>query len=113
MGAVLDADGSQEALRQWVDDILNAGDEWIDQRVKEWLDGRLADWVKQQSAGGREPGDKEITKKRRTMEAERRPVAEKRAEIAGEYAKIQAGRHNGHDADALQTGRTRLAGGGP
>ena len=26
-------------LRQWVDDILNAGDEWIDSRLEEWVDG--------------------------------------------------------------------------
>ena len=90
MGAVHDADGSLEGLRQWVDDILNAGDEWIDQHVKEWLDARLADWVKQQSAWRPRADDKEIAKKRRTMEAERRPVAEKRAQVAREYAKLQA-----------------------
>jgi preprotein translocase subunit SecA len=103
MGAVHDAGDSLEALRQWVDDILNAGDEWIDGRLDEWLASTLADWAKQQSGAGREPSPKEIEKKRRAIEAERRPVAEKRAEIAREYAKVQAGRHNGHDADSLQS----------
>ena len=55
MGAVHDAGDSPEALRQWVDDILNAGDEWIDARLKEWVDGQLAEWTKQQSGNGREP----------------------------------------------------------
>ena len=103
MGAVHDAGDSTEALRQWVDDVLNAGDEWIDGRVREWIEATLADWTKQQSGSGREPSPKEIAKKRQAIEAERRPVAEKRAEIAREYAKIQAGRHNGHDADSLQS----------
>jgi preprotein translocase subunit SecA len=103
MGAVHDAGGSDEALRQWVDDILNAGDEWIDSRLEEWVAATLADWSKQQSGKGREPSPKEIAKKRQAIEAERRPVAEKRAEIAREYAKSQAaGRPNGHDADTLQ-----------
>src|SRR6476659_4252926 len=52
MGAFHDAGGSLEGLRQWVDDILNAGDEWIDERVKQWLDAKHADWIKQQSASG-------------------------------------------------------------
>ena len=102
MGAVHDGGDSSEALRQWVDDILNAGDEWIDGRLKEWVDAELADWTKQQSGSGREPSPKEIAKKRLAIEAERRPVAEKSAEFAGEYAKVQAGRHNGHDADGFE-----------
>jgi preprotein translocase subunit SecA len=102
MSAVHDAGDSDEALRQWVDDILNAGDEWIDGRLNQWLDGKIADWVKEQSAAGREPGPKEIASKRLAMEAERRPVAEKRAELAREYAKNELARHNGHDASALE-----------
>jgi preprotein translocase subunit SecA len=104
MGAVHDADGSAEALRQWVDDILNAGDEWIDSRLEEWVEATLADWTKEQTGKGREPSPKEIAKKRQAIEAERRPVAEKRAEIAREYARSQAaGRPNGHDVDTLQS----------
>jgi preprotein translocase subunit SecA len=104
MGAVHDAGDSDEALRQWVDDVLNAGDEWIDGRLGEWVEATLADWSKQQSGKGREPSPKEIAKKRQAIEAERRPVAEKRAEIAREYARSQAaGRPNGHDADTLQS----------
>jgi len=102
MGAVHDAGDSDEALRQWVDDVLNAGDEWIDGRLKDWVDAKLADWTKEQAGKGREPSAKEVAKKRLAIEAERRPVAEKRAEIAREHAKLQVGRHNGHDADALQ-----------
>src|SRR5262245_55173259 len=93
MGAVHDGGDNPEALRQWVDDILNAGDEWIDGRLREWAEAKLADWTKQQSGSGREPSPKESAKKRLAIEAERRPVAEKRAEIAREYAKgQQAGR---------------------
>ena len=103
MGAVHDAGDSDEALRQWVDDVLNAGDEWIDGRIKDWVDAKLADWTKEQSGKGREPSAKEMAKKRLAIEAERRPVAEKRAEIAREHAKLQVGRHNGHDADELQS----------
>ena len=105
MGAFHDAGGSLEGLRQWVDDILNAGDEWIDERVKQWLDAKLADWIKQQSASGREPTAKEIARKRAEFEGERRLVAEKRAQAAREYAKLQA--------DASAHGRTgRLNGSG-
>jgi preprotein translocase subunit SecA len=105
MGAFHDAGGSLEGLRQWVDDILNAGDEWIDERVKQWLDAKHADWIKQQSASGREPTAKEIARKRAEFEGERRLVAEKRAQAAREYAKLQA--------DASAHGRTgRLNGSG-
>jgi hypothetical protein len=90
MGAFHDAGGSLEGLRQWVDDILNAGDEWIDERVKQWLDAKHTDWIKQQSASGREPTAKEIARKRAEFEGERRLVAETRAQIAREYAKLQA-----------------------
>jgi len=101
-GAVYEAGDNPEALRLWVDDILTLADEMTDSRVNEWLDAKLADWAKEQSGAGREPGAKEIAKKRLALEAERRPVAEKRAEIARDYAKSQAGRANGHDNDALQ-----------
>jgi preprotein translocase subunit SecA len=90
MGTVYDAGDSLEGLRMWVDDILNAGDEWIDERVKQWLDAKHADWKKEQSASGREPSAKEIARKRVEFEGERRLVAEKRAQTAREYAKLQA-----------------------
>jgi preprotein translocase subunit SecA len=110
MGAFHDAGGSLEGLRQWVDDILNAGDEWIDERVKQWVDGKHADWIKEQSASGREPTAKEIARKRAEFEGERRLVAEKRAQIAREYAKLQAdppahgraGRLNGSGDDGIE-----------
>ncbi|MFL5216361.1 MAG: SEC-C metal-binding domain-containing protein, partial [Microvirga sp.] len=64
-----------------------------------------ADWIKQQSASGREPTAKEIARKRAEFEGERRLVAEKRAQAAREYAKLQA--------DASAHGRTgRLNGSG-
>jgi preprotein translocase subunit SecA len=103
MAAVSESGADLERLRQWIDDILNAGDEWIDARLNEWLDSRLADWVKEQANAGREPTARELAKKRAELEGERRPVAEKRAELAREYAKLQAGRHNGHATDSLQS----------
>jgi preprotein translocase subunit SecA len=102
MAAVHDTDEGLEGLRQWVDDILNAGDEWIDERLKQWLDTKHADWIKQQSASGREPTTKEIARKRAEFEGERRLVAEKRAQLAREYAKLQA--------DASARGRAGLNG---
>jgi preprotein translocase subunit SecA len=97
MSVLQDEEGGAEALRQWVDDILNAGDEWIDGRLSQWLDDKLADWVKGQTSGGRGPGPREISKRRQVMEAERRPIAEKRADLAREYARNPAGCwSNGH-----------------
>ncbi len=108
MGAVYDAGESTEAVRQWVDDILNAGDEWIDGRLNEWLDGKLAAWVKEQSDGSREPSPKEIVKRRQAMEAERRPVAEKRAELATGVCQSadRAAQRSRYRADC-RAGRTR------
>ena len=59
-------------------------------RLKEWVDAKLADWTKQQSGSG------ESRRPRRSPRSARHrgrapPVAEKRAEIAQEYAKVQAG----------------------
>src|SRR5581483_911433 len=102
--AAWDQGDSQEGLRQWIDDILNLGDEWIDGRLGAWVDSKLADWAREQSAAGREPTAREIARKRAEIEGERRLMAGKRAELAREYAKLQArgseggraGRLNGH-----------------
>jgi preprotein translocase subunit SecA len=102
MSAVHDEGDSPEALRQWVDDVLTAGDEWIDARLREWVEASIAEWAKEQTGKGRAPTPKEVAKKRAAIEAERRPVAEKRAELAREHARGLAGRHNGHAGDALE-----------
>jgi preprotein translocase subunit SecA len=102
MSAVHDEGDSPEPLRQWVDDILTAGDEWIDERLAEWVEAGLAEWTREQAGKGREPTAREIAKKRAAIEAERRPMAEKRAGLAREHAKALAGRHNGYDGDALE-----------
>jgi preprotein translocase subunit SecA len=107
MAAVYDAGDSQESLRQWVDDMLTLGDEWIDTRLREWVDGQLAEWTKQQSAGGREPSARETAKKRAELEGERRAVAGRRAELAREFAKLQrdgasAARLNGHGVGSIE-----------
>ena len=55
MSAVHDEGDSPEALRQWVDDVLTAGDEWIDARLREWVEASIAEWTKEQTGKGREP----------------------------------------------------------
>src|SRR5581483_8251226 len=99
MAAVYDAGESQEGIRQWIDDVLTLGDEWVDSRLGQWIDGKLAEWTREQGAAGRTPSARETAKKRAELEGERRAVAGRRAELAREYAKLQAGAGplNGHD----------------
>src|SRR5581483_4097194 len=105
MAAVYDAGESQEGIRQWIDDVLTLGDEWVDSRLGQWIDGKLAEWTREQGAAGRTPSARETAKKRAELEGERRAVAGKRAELAREYAKLQAGGGagslNGHDGAAV------------
>ena len=71
----------------------------------------LAEWTAEEAGSGREPGPKEIAKKRPAHRgrAARPAVAEVRAEIAKEYAKIQAGRHNrAAMATSCKAGRTSV-----
>ena len=88
------------APRQWVDDVLNAGDEWIDDAVEATL---LADWSSSSPARAGSPAPRKIAKKRQAIEAERRP-GRKRAEIARKDARSPGGwRWKCHDADTLQS----------
>jgi preprotein translocase subunit SecA len=100
------ANGSGEALRQWMDDILTGGDEWVDARLAEWTTAKVDDWSRQQNAAGHTASSKEIAKKRAAFEGERLSVAEKRAELTRQYAALQASdakaRGNGEHGSALQ-----------
>jgi preprotein translocase subunit SecA len=89
----------QEQLRKWVDDVLHLGDDWIEGRLGRWIESSIAGWSKEQAAAGREPGPREVARRRREIEGDRRAIAEKRSEIAREYADgvKSAGRPNGHD----------------
>ncbi|MBX9589626.1 MAG: preprotein translocase subunit SecA [Hyphomonadaceae bacterium] len=99
LAAVQNSGDDQEILRKWVDDILYVGDDWIETRLRQWIEGRVADWTREQSAAGQEPQAREVARKRREIEGDKRGIAEKRAEIAREFAASlkAAGRPNGHD----------------
>src|SRR5262249_23166691 len=104
--AVHFGEGSAEAVRQWMDDILTAADEWVDGRLGEWVDAKLDAWKREQGAAGQEPSPKENAKKRAAIEGERHRVAEKRADLAKEYAQAQApqgaSRLNGEAGHAVE-----------
>jgi preprotein translocase subunit SecA len=103
MAAVYREGDDVEPLRKWVDDVLYAGDEWIDGRLKEWIDGQVAEWVKEQSAGGQEPSARETARQRARIEGDKRAIALRRAEIAGQFAAAtkSVGVRNGVDEPAL------------
>ncbi len=106
MAAVHTEGDDEEALRRWVDDVLHAGDDWIDARLREWIDGRVADWAREQSAGGpksqQEPSPREVARERARIEGDKRALALRRAEIAQELASSAkaAAVRNGHDNEA-------------
>jgi preprotein translocase subunit SecA len=102
MAAVYQDGDDVEQLRKWVDDVLYLGDDWIEGRLKHWLDEQVADWSKAQAATGREPGPRELAKQRAQIDGDRRAVAERRAEIAGEFvASVKSGgQRNGLDEAA-------------
>jgi preprotein translocase subunit SecA len=116
--SVYEPGASSEAVRQFMDDILTSGDEWVDARLGEWLDAKLAHWQKEQAGGGREASPKESVKKRLAMEGERLVVAEKRAELAHELVRQGTGvrapaggfgaRSNGEAAPAIAWSDARL-----
>ena len=89
-----------DLLRKWVDDILYLGDDGIDGRLSRWIGDQLADWSKQQSQA---PGPRELARRRKEIDGDRRGIAEKRAEFAREYVESvkAAGRPNGHDESSL------------
>jgi len=101
--AAVHRDGDDiEHLRKWVDDVLYVGDDWIENRLKQSIGEKVDDWSKGRAAAGHEPSAREAAKKRAQIEGDRRAVAEKRAEIARQFAASakSAGRHNGHDEKA-------------
>ena len=96
--AAVHRDGEDiEQLRKWVDDALYLGDEWIEDRLRQWIGQKVDDWGKERAAAGDEPGTGELAKQRARIEGDRRAVAERRAEIAQEFATRakSASRHNG------------------
>jgi preprotein translocase subunit SecA len=99
-----------EPLRKWVDDVLHAGDDWVDARLRQWVDGKVADWCKAQSAGDQDPSERETARERARILGDKRAMALARAELAREYAASAkaAGLRNGHDsgvaADWFDTG---------
>jgi preprotein translocase subunit SecA len=99
MAAVYQDGDDIEQLRKWVDDVLYLGDDWIEGRLKQWIDEEVANRSGAQAATGREPGPREVAKQRGEIEGDRRAVAEKRAEIAEEFAAgvKSGGRRNGRD----------------
>jgi preprotein translocase subunit SecA len=102
MAAVHVAGGDDEALRKWIDDVLHAGDDWIDARLKEWIEGQIANWTKDQSAGGQVPSPRETAREHARIQGDKRAIALRRAQIAQEYAAAakSAGVRNGHDDEA-------------
>ncbi len=102
--AAVHAEGEDDdGLRKWVDDVLHAGDDWIDARLREWVDGKVVDWTKEQSGGGsknrQEPAPREIARERVRIQGDKRGLALRRAQIAQEVAAgaKAAGARNGHD----------------
>ncbi|MBO0763949.1 MAG: SEC-C domain-containing protein [Hyphomicrobiaceae bacterium] len=89
----------EEPLRKWVDDVLHAGDDWVDSRLRKWVDGKLAEWSKAQSANGQEPSERDAARERARIHGDKRAMALARADLAREYlAGAKAtGLRNGHD----------------
>jgi preprotein translocase subunit SecA len=111
MAAVYRADDDVEPLRQWVDDTLYAGDEWIDERMKQWIDDQVASWTKEQSSGSQAPTAREQERERARILGDKRGLALARAELARQLAAAarSAGMRNGHDeGEALNWPNTRL-----
>ena len=103
MAAVLAEGEDDDGLRKWVDDVLHAGDDWIDARLREWVDGKVVDWTKEQSGGGsknrQEPAPRDVARERVRIQGEKRGLALRRAQIAQEFAASAKapGARNGHD----------------
>jgi len=91
-----------EQPRKWVDDVLYVGDDWIEARLKQWIGEQVAERSKEQAPAGHEPSAREAARQRALIEGDRRGVAEKRAEIAQEFAAgaKSGARHNGHGEGA-------------
>jgi preprotein translocase subunit SecA len=110
MGAVHGDSADDEPLRKWIDDVLHAGDDWIDGRLSQWLDDRVSEWTREQSASGskngskaqQEPGPREVARERARILGDKRALAMRRAEIADELAAAarSGGVRNGHGDEA-------------
>ena len=92
----------QELLRKWIDDILYLGDDWIESRMGRWIEDQVAEATKPQAPGGQEASARDVTVKRRQVQGDKRGLAEKRSQIAREFADSAkaVGRPNGHDEKA-------------
>jgi preprotein translocase subunit SecA len=105
MGAVHGESGD-DALRKWIDDVLHAGDDWVDARLRQWVDERVEAWTKEQSAGGpksqQEPGPREVARERARILGDKRGLGLRRAQIVQELAAAaqSAAVRNGHDDEA-------------
>jgi preprotein translocase subunit SecA len=99
LGAVYSAGDDPEPLRQWIDDTLYAGDEWIDERMKQWIEDKVATWTREQSSGAQEPTEPEQDRERARLRTDKRGLALARAEVARQLAtETKAGGvRNGHD----------------
>jgi preprotein translocase subunit SecA len=99
MSAIYGAGDDVEPLRQWVDDALYAGDEWIDERMQQWVDDQVASWTKEQSSATQEPTQREQERERTRIQGDKRGLALARAGIARQLAAAaaSAGIRNGHD----------------
>jgi preprotein translocase subunit SecA len=97
--AVYSAGDDSERLREWVDNILYIGDDWIEHRLNLWIDEKVAEWRTEQAAAGRQATDRDAARQRAEILKDRRGIAELRAEIAREYAANarSAGKRNGAD----------------
>jgi preprotein translocase subunit SecA len=99
MTAVYHAGDDAEPLRKWIDDALFAGDEWSDKRIRLWIDDKVAEWTREQSSGNQEPTEQEQERERRRLRADKRAMAQARAEVGRQLAAEAktGGIRNGHD----------------
>jgi preprotein translocase subunit SecA len=99
MAAVHRPGDDVEPLRQWVDDALHAGDDWIDERMRHWVDDQVSKWTAEQSAGAQQPTARDQERERGRIRADKRGLALARAGIARELATAakSGGVRNGHD----------------
>jgi preprotein translocase subunit SecA len=99
--AVYSEGDDPDLLRKWIDDLLYLGDDWTEAHLNQWIGERVDVWAKEQAAAGREPSTKELSRKRAEIVGDRRAIAERRAEIAKEFAERAkaTGAGNGRDED--------------
>ena len=104
MAAVHGDGDDDEPLRTWVDDVLYAGDEWIDARLRQWVDGqdrRLDQGAVRTAAAGADRA-RAVARERARIQGDKRGLALRarrdRQELAA--AARSAGVRNGHDDEA-------------